>query len=68
MVFPQAFNASALVGLKEKDRAKWERSWDNYTLAQKRVIARFLEFIALNDGLAQDAQLAWQSYWFKFGQ
>ena len=44
-------------------------SWDVFTLEQKRVIARFLEFIASGSGpLAQDARLTWRSYWFKFSQ
>jgi hypothetical protein len=46
-----------------------EGSWDCFTLEQKRVIARFLEFMASGGGpLAQDARLAWRSYWFKFSQ
>ncbi len=46
-----------------------EGDWDYLTLEQKRVIARFLEFMASEGGpLAQDARLTWQSYWFKFSQ
>ena len=59
-----------------------EQSFDAFTSEQKRIIARFLEFMALGacqDGTdsrvtEQDAQVAyladqaWQSYWFKFSQ
>jgi hypothetical protein len=46
-----------------------EGSWDYLTLEQKRVIARFLEFMACDGGpLAQDARLTWRSCWFKFSQ
>ena len=44
-------------------------SWEVFTLEQKRVIARFLEFMASDGGpLAQDARLTLRSYWFKFSQ
>lgn len=52
-----------------EDRAAWERSWDAFTLGQKRVIARFLEFMAGQGGdLAQDARLTWRAYWCKFSE
>jgi hypothetical protein len=44
-----------------------EGDWEVFTLEQKRVIARFLEFVAGDGGpLAQDAWLTWRSYWYKF--
>jgi len=71
-----------LMDHKEKERARWERCWGKYTLEQKRVIARFLEFMALearqhgpdasateqDTQIAELAERAWRSYWFKFSQ
>jgi hypothetical protein len=71
----------SVTGHKAKDRLSCEQSFDRFTLEQKRVMTRFLEFMALeacDSGPAapatrQDAefadwaQRAWQSYWFKFG-
>ena len=64
-----------ILGHKPKARSRDEQSFDQFTLEQKRVIARFLEFMALeNSGSPQEGQLAylaqqaWQSYWFKFSQ
>jgi len=58
---------------KLKDRARWERSWDKYSLEQKRATARFLEFMAREAAqlghpphIAELADVAWKSYWFKF--
>ena len=54
-------------GNTAKARKQWEQSWDNYTPAQRHVIARFLEFVAFAGGHhAVDAQLAWESFWHKF--
>ena len=51
------------------DRALWERSWDIYTLEQKRVIARFLEYVALEvPEHRQDAHMTRRFFWFKFSQ
>ena len=72
----------SVTGHKPKDRLRCECSFDRFTLEQKRVIARFLEFMALEvhehvsaaSATEQDAQVAdfaeraWQSYWFKFSQ
>ena len=73
------FLGLAVAGNKPKDRLRCEQSFDRFTLEQKRVVARFLEFMALEDrsfgpGVAtqQDAEIAdwaeraWQSHWFKF--
>ena len=55
--------------LSPADGTEEEGSWEVFTLEQKRVIARFLEFMAHDGGpLAQDARLALRSYWFKFSQ
>ena len=49
------------------DRAGWERSWDFYTLEQKGVIARFLEYIALEVAdHRQAARRTWRCYWHQF--
>jgi hypothetical protein len=70
----------SVTGHKPKDRLCCEQSFDRFTLEQKRVIARFLEFMALEacdagpaaSTTKQDAEFAdwaeraWQSYWFKF--
>jgi hypothetical protein len=54
---------------QEGKRVFQELGWDIYTREQKRVIARFLDFIVHEGGpFAQAARLAWQSYWHKFGQ
>ena len=54
---------------EEEKRVFWELDWDTYTLEQKRVIARFLEFTTRKAGQhAQDARQAWRSYWHKFSQ
>ncbi len=72
----------SVTGHKPKDRLRSEQSFDRFTLEQKCVIACFLEFMAMeaNDSgpaasatrqdaeLAEWAELAWQSYWFKFSQ
>jgi hypothetical protein len=72
----------SVTGHKPKDRLRCECSFDRFTPEQKRVIARFLEFRALEvhehgptaSATEQDAQAAdlaeraWQSYWFKFSQ
>jgi hypothetical protein len=70
----------SVTGHKPKDRLCCEQSFDRFTLEQKRVIARFLEFMAMEareagpaaSATKQDAEFAdwaeraWQSYWFKF--
>ena len=70
----------SITGHKPQDRLCSERSFDRFPLEQKRVIARFLEFMALEGGssspatgateldaqIAQDAERAWQTYWFQF--
>ena len=70
----------SVTGHKPKDRLCCEQSFDRFTLEQKRVITRFLEFMALEacdsgpaaSATRQDAEFAdwaeraWQSYWFKF--
>jgi hypothetical protein len=54
---------------QEGKRVFWELGWDIYTREQKRVIARFLEFIVREGGpFAHAARVAWQSYWHKFSQ
>jgi hypothetical protein len=71
-----------VTGHKPKDRLRSECSFDRFTLEQKRVIAHFLEVMALEvhehgpaasatqqDALVADwAERAWQSYWFRFSQ
>lgn len=65
----------SVTGHKPKDRLRCERAFDLFTPTQKRVIARFLEFMALEspgrkagqDAVVSDlAGQAWQSYWFQF--
>jgi len=62
-----------IMGHKPKARLCSKQSLDRFTLEQKRVIARLLERMALGEGgnpredqLADLAQQAWESYWFKF--
>jgi hypothetical protein len=76
------FYQLSIMGHKTKDRLRCEQSFDRFSLEQKRVIARFLEFMALEAGdsspaagnaeqgarIADLAHQAWQSYWFKFNQ
>jgi hypothetical protein len=51
------------------DRAGWERSWNSYTLEQKHVIARFLEYMASEvPEQRQEARLTWRCYWHQFSQ
>ena len=51
----------------EEKRVFWERTWNTYTLEQKRVIARFLEYIAVEVAEhRQDARLTWRCYWHQF--
>jgi hypothetical protein len=70
----------SIMGHKPKERLRDEQSFDVFTPEQKRVIARFLEFMALEASepamaggvTEQDAQIAylaeqaWRSYWFQF--
>lgn len=56
-------------GNTPKALKQWERSWDVFTPEQKRVIARFLEFVAASDGHhQQDAEMSLRSFWRKFSQ
>lgn len=71
-----------VTGHKPKERLRSEQAFDRFTLEQKRVIARFLEFMALEarhaevpdaatdqeTQIAYAAEQAWQSYWFKVSQ
>ena len=57
-------------GHKHKERLRSEQSFDRFTLEQKHVVARFVEWMALEAGdadLRYLAEQAWQSYWHKFG-
>lgn len=60
-----------LSGHKPKDRLRAEQDFDKFTPVQKRLIARFLEFMALESAdpyITDLARQVWESYWFKFAE